>query len=235
MNKILLISTLLFFLGFGVGADSLRIMPDLRKLDWQADEFSRCELQGGTPVWVVEVPPEKAKGTHGLKAAFDVSPYRGKQVTFMIRFKATGVTEPQKKYLGSKFLLHYRPAPGKTPCWPDANLPQGTTGWQTGAFTVNFPMEATDGLLRLGLQDVSGKIEFEFIAPVNSRADAAIKKTGRNFLIGKRVFMRPILNALLLRKTGALPHTMILTGSRSLFRPTPSPPGSMASAGIGIP
>ncbi len=181
MNKIFLISTLLFSIWFAAGANSLRIMPDLRKLDWQADEFSRCEFRDGIPVWVVEVPPEKAKGTHGLKAAFDITPYRGKQVTFMIRFKATGVTEPQKKYLGSKFMLHFRPAPGEVPRWLDANLPQGTTDWQTGAFTVNFPAEATDGLLRLGLQDVSGKIEFEFIAPVNSKAEAAIKRNRQEF------------------------------------------------------
>lgn len=166
---------------FSIWANPLRSMPDLRKLDWQADEFSRCELRNGTPVWVVEVPPEKALGTHGLKAAFDVTPYRGKQVTFMVRFKATGVTEPQKKYLGSKFVLHFRPAPGAKSCWPDANLPQGTTGWQTGAFTVNFPAEAVDGELRLGLQDVSGKIEFEFIAPVNSKAEAVMKKNRQKF------------------------------------------------------
>lgn len=135
--------------------------PNLKTLDWRADEFSRREIRDGKTIFVVEVPPGREDGMHGFKAAVDMTKLRGREISFLIRYKATAITEPAKPYWGGKFMLSYRAAPDGAMQWPDANLPHGSTDWRQGAFIADFSPNALNGEFILGMQNVSGKIEFE--------------------------------------------------------------------------
>lgn len=136
-------------------------LPELRSLDWKpGSEFCRREMRDGKTFLVVDVPPGREAGTHAFTAAFDAEKLRGQRITFLARYRTTGVSEPPKPYFGSKFMASYTAGGGTR--WPDANLPEGDSGgWITGGFTEGFRDDASGGSLTLGLQEVSGRIEFD--------------------------------------------------------------------------
>lgn len=135
--------------------------PDPHKLEWKAaDEFCRRELRDGKPYLVIEVPRGREPGMHAFHAVPDMKSLRGKRVTFLIRYRGNDVSEPPKPYLGSKFMVSYTGCGIKR--WPDAKLPEGDSGgWKTATLTEEFPPDASGGEISLGLQDVSGRIEFD--------------------------------------------------------------------------
>lgn len=135
--------------------------PDSGKLNWKAtDEFCKKEVRDGKTLLTVNVPRGSESGLHAFRAALDLKELRGKRVTFLIRYRIQEVSEPPKPYLGSKFMVSYLANGVKQ--WPDAGLPQGSSdGWRSGAFIVEFPADAADGELTLGLEDASGRIEFD--------------------------------------------------------------------------
>ena len=62
--------------------------PDLEKLDWKAsDEYCRVEMRNGRKFLVIDVPQGKEKGSHWFRATFDPAPLRGKNVTFLFRYR----------------------------------------------------------------------------------------------------------------------------------------------------
>ncbi len=137
--------------------------PVLQKLDWRAaDEHCRVETRDGRKFFVIDVPRGKERGTHWFSASFDPAPLRGKQVTFLFRYRLQNVSLPPKKYYGSKFMVSYRDAASRKKVWPDAWLPEGSQPWNSGALQVKFRPQAIEAEIMLGLQNVSGKIEFEF-------------------------------------------------------------------------
>lgn len=137
--------------------------PDLEKLDWKAsDEYCRVEMRNGRKFLVIDVPQGKEKGSHWFRAAFDPAPLRGKNVTFLFRYRTQNVSTPLKKYYGSKFMVSYRDASSGEKLWPDAGLLEGNVSWCDGALQVTFRPGAADAEVMLGLQEVSGRIEFEF-------------------------------------------------------------------------
>lgn len=135
--------------------------PDLQKLEWKAsDEFCRKEHRDGRTFLVIDVPRGREAGIHAFLAKIDVKSFRNKSVSVMIRYRVDNVGNPPKLYLGSKLMLGYTVGGGKR--WPDANLPEGSSdGWMTGTLVEGFRSNADNGELMLGLQDVSGRIEFD--------------------------------------------------------------------------
>ena len=111
---------------------------------------------------MIDVPQGKEKGSHWFRAAFDPAPLRGKNVTFLFRYRTQNVSTPPKKYYGSKFMVSYRDASSGEKLWPDAGLQEGNVSWCDGALQVTFRPGAADAEVMLGLQEVSGRIEFEF-------------------------------------------------------------------------
>ena len=137
--------------------------PEFSKLDWRgSDEFCRREIRDGRSFFIVDVPAGRAPGEHWFSAKFDPAPFRGKTVTLLIRYRTKGITAPPKAYLGSKFMFSYHNGPGNEKYWPDAGLPEGTNDWSIGAIIETVPLNATDAEIMLGMQDVSGYIEFDF-------------------------------------------------------------------------
>jgi len=135
--------------------------PDMQTLVWTAsDEFCRREIRDGKTFLIIDVPPGKAAGMHAFQAKISMETMRNRRVSFLIRYRIGDVSEPPKPYWGSKFMLSYTGNGIK--CYPDANLPEGRGGdWCNGSFVETFAPDAQNGELVLGLQEVSGRIEFD--------------------------------------------------------------------------
>lgn len=135
--------------------------PDMQTLQWQgSDEFCRKEIHDGKIFLVIDVPRGKEAGMHAFSAKIDLAKLQGQRLTFLIRYLTDGVSAPSKSYWGSKFMLSYTGNGVK--CWPQANLPAGSSdGWKTGVLSETFAADAVNGELVLGLQEVSGRIEFD--------------------------------------------------------------------------
>ncbi|MEK6794129.1 MAG: cellulase family glycosylhydrolase [Spirochaetota bacterium] len=161
----------MFFSGaamFGAGtADIPRLLPiagsaAFKDLPWEAaGGCSTKKSVDDAVVLATDVPSDQAKGHHWFEAPIDLKPYRGKIVTFFVRYRAKNVSVPPQPYLGIKFMLTYKNGENGTMQYPGARVPFGSTdGWQDMAFNVSFSDLASTGVLALGLQDSSGKIEF---------------------------------------------------------------------------
>jgi len=82
--------------------------PDTRKLEWSvSDEFCRKEIRDGKTFLVVDVPRGKEAGMHVFQAKIDVEKFKDQWVSFLVRYRIKDVSEPPKRYLGSKFMLSY--------------------------------------------------------------------------------------------------------------------------------
>ncbi|MBI4977074.1 MAG: cellulase family glycosylhydrolase [Spirochaetes bacterium] len=136
--------------------------PDISKSSWTpAGGCSTTNTVDGRIVLTTEVPAEQAKGHHWFETTLDLKPYRGKTVTFFVRYRTLNVSKPPQDYNGVKFMLTYKNGEKGTQQYPAAKAPFGTSdGWQDTAFNVTFGSEVTTGILSLGLQESSGKIEF---------------------------------------------------------------------------
>ena len=79
-----------------------------------------------------------------------------------IRARGTGIGRPDKSYFGLKFMLHYvDPATGSAK-WPQADHRGGDFDWATLVLEADLgpaPIGVVD--VTLGLQNVSGKVEFD--------------------------------------------------------------------------
>lgn len=137
-------------------------LPDPRLLDWVAsDSFCSTEKRNGKTLFIVDVPPGNEAGSHGFSARLDPTPFRGKSICFLVRFRTSAVSKPPQRYLGSKFMLVCNEGTGSKPQYHDAWLPEGDNDWTTGSIYQSITPGTKNAELLLGLQDVSGRIEFE--------------------------------------------------------------------------
>lgn len=146
------------------GAQRLTPLPDgldMQALVWTAsDEFCHREIRDGKTFFVIDVPRGKEAGMHVFSAQIDISKFRDHRVSFLIRYLADDVSAPPKPYWGSKFMLSY--IANNLKKWPDADLTEGSSGgWKTGVISETFAADSENGELVLGLQEVSGRIEFD--------------------------------------------------------------------------
>ena len=102
--------------------------------------------------------PDHASGKTAC-ARFDLQPYRGKELSFSIRCRAQEVTKPLHPWNGVKFMLSYQ-VNGKT-FYPGAPGSYGSYDWQLLTFNATIPESADVGTLTLGLQESSGKVEYD--------------------------------------------------------------------------
>lgn len=137
-----------------LGPVSLKSVVD-SEADWKLERFAR---RNGN-LLEVNVP----KGESGCSAMrkIDLSRLSG-EVEFSIRCRGENVTKPEKKWLGSKFMLHYVDAEGKHQ-WPGAAQKSGTFDWCELRFVCDFGTRVIGrtGELTFGLQSASGKIVFD--------------------------------------------------------------------------
>lgn len=107
---------------------------------------------------VITVPPERKTGPNTVSAAVNLAPYRNKVVQFSIPLRAENVSVPEQKWNGVKFQLETAGTDGK-PSYSGAELPPGSFDWRLATFKV--AVTADTGILQLGLQQSSGKVEFD--------------------------------------------------------------------------
>jgi len=120
----------------------------------------RAELvrEGDTNRSVAVTATETTRGaliTRPLSAAS----VRGCVVRGKFKVRAEGVTAKPNSWNGIKCMLVIETPNGKD--YPQAPLPTGTFGWQQTRFTTRIPVEATNVVLVLGLEQVSGKAWFD--------------------------------------------------------------------------
>lgn len=160
-TTVILAALMLAVLGTrGAEARVSAIGPDLsRPSDWRAsDEFSRAEGN----VLITDVPAGKGTQQRCMERVVDMTPYRGKTVTFLVKYRSIGVSRPPEAYNGIKFMLKYKPSPESDFRWPGGNGMYGDSdGWQWTSFSETFPAGATSGTLIMGLQNSHGRVEFD--------------------------------------------------------------------------
>lgn len=129
---------------------------------WKLDTCSNWEQQDGVTVLKVSVPPDQTAGIHGGTLPIDLTPYYGKQIEVSCRTKHENLTKPPRSYLGFKLMLSYDEQGIRH--YPDGggglSLPVDSD-WRPAAFVTSIPAGATEAIINLGLQEVSGTVWFK--------------------------------------------------------------------------
>lgn len=163
MRKLSVIVAALILTASGAGAFAGQlhaIGPDLSvPSDWTAsDEFSKADGK----ILMIDVPPGKGTRQRCMEREIDLRPYRGKTVTFLVRYRSFDVSKPPEPYNGIKFMLKYKPAPESDFRWPGGNgMYASSDGWQWTSFSETFSPNAATGTLIMGLQNSHGRVEFD--------------------------------------------------------------------------
>ncbi len=123
-----------------------------------SDEFSRAEGN----VLITDVPAGKGTQQRCMERVVDMTPYRGKTVTFLVKYRSIGVSRPPEAYNGIKFMLKYKPSPESDFRWPGGKgMYRERKRWQWTSFSETFTAGATSGTLIMGLQNSHGRVEFD--------------------------------------------------------------------------
>ena len=124
---------------------------------WRLTRFAKIE---GMRL-VVDVPKEFAKEGGAARCTVDLRPFRGKGFHAAVRASGRDLSKPDKRWLGFKFMFRYVDAKGGVH-WPGAH---GLT-WTFPEEKFTFAEYADDfavdtAELTLGLQEASGRVEFD--------------------------------------------------------------------------
>lgn len=109
---------------------------------------------------VIEVPEQAKAAMNCAGTEIDLVPFRGQSLCFTIRGRAWNVSTPRDSWNGIKFMLYYRDADGQE-YWHHPSHLKGTFDWREISFSCAISPTAEKGSLKLGLQDSSGKVEFD--------------------------------------------------------------------------
>lgn len=126
-------------------------------LNWRLCDGARIEKKR---FLTVRIPPENKAGQNCAAAEFDLAPYAGSMVEFTIRARAKNITKPPQVWNGLKFMLNYTDADGKE-FWPGDRDRFGSFDWQELSFFALIGTTGGKSLLKLGLQESSGEVEFD--------------------------------------------------------------------------
>ena len=123
--------------------------------NWRLDPSAR--LDGS--LLTIEVP----KGASGgmARCTVDLSSFP-QGVELQVRARGESITRPKERWLGTKFMLHYRDGEGFDQ-WPSAPQKAGSFDWCDLRFVQRFEkgVKGTTGELTLGLQNATGRIVFD--------------------------------------------------------------------------
>ena len=78
---------------------------------------------------------------------------------FTVLVRAENISKPSAGHLGGKFGLMVTGGNGKVD-WPAATIGGGSFGWKPVSFTTDIPYGVRSVAILLGLQGVTGKIQF---------------------------------------------------------------------------
>ena len=132
------------------------------ELKWDPGKFGRITELDGKQILTVEVSPEEVKDQINCATAeISLIPYQRSVLTLRISARAENVTVPKHRYNGIKFMLNYTDNAGEQ-YWHNISGVTGSFDWKELSFTTTLPIQpAAHGKILLGLQDSSGKVEFD--------------------------------------------------------------------------
>ncbi|MDR0869472.1 MAG: glycoside hydrolase family 5 protein [Planctomycetaceae bacterium] len=107
----------------------------------------------------VELPANGKDRHASVTKTLPVEQLRGTRLRVAVQAKAENVAEPPKPYNGIKAMLVLDTPGGKQ--WLQQNVGGGTFGWKEIAFNAAVPADTTAATFLLGLEDTTGKVEFQ--------------------------------------------------------------------------
>ena len=130
------------------------------ELEWKPGRFGRIAERDGKRFLTVQVPPEAKEAMNCAEAPIDLVPFRGSTLGFRIRARAKDVSIPPRVYNGVKFMLNYVDGNGLEH-WHNISGVAGSFDWKELVFSAPINATAGTGLVKLGLQESSGEVEFD--------------------------------------------------------------------------
>ena len=130
------------------------------ELEWKPGRFGRIAERDGKRFLTVQVPPEAKEAMNCAEAPIDLVPFRGSTLGFRIRARAKDVSIPPRVYNGVKFMLNYVDGNGLEH-WHNISGVAGSFDWKELVFSAPVSATAGTGLVKLGLQESSGEVEFD--------------------------------------------------------------------------
>ena len=155
-------------------------------LAWSLPSGARIE---GSTLFVEIKEGDSTNAVH-CEAPLDLSGLLGDGLGLVmtIRLRAEGVTKPEHEWNGVKFMLRYEDADTGKTHFPGASAPIGTYGWRTVTNRVNIltsPVNPVDGraTLVLGLQESTGKVEFDLDSLTIATEDAGVRRVNEGWIV----------------------------------------------------
>lgn len=110
---------------------------------------------------IVDVPAGTNRSAHG-SIPFDIARYDGKGVCATIRARGWRLTPTREKWLGFKFMMPFENARTGTKVYPGSPQIVGDFDWRTLTVCDNDGLSPrTKGSLTLGIQEGTGRVEFD--------------------------------------------------------------------------
>ena len=173
-------------LAAALAASETAYASPLRDLDWRLPE-KWARIEGST--LVVDVPPEAGRPMVCATARIDVSQaFREVGVAIIgVRFRATGVTEPDARWNGVKVMYSYVDADGDTQYVGIDSL-KGTFDWRFDTVRLSAlanPRGIRDNCVTffLGLQGCSGHAEFDLSSIDLAIEPSGLKPTNQDYIV----------------------------------------------------
>lgn len=114
----------------------------------------------GSSICASSSRPEEKEAMNCAEAEFDLAPWADSMVELTIRARAKGVSAPVNYYNGVKFMLNFTDETGKE-YWNNVVRLDGTFDWRDISFAALIGRPGKKSLLKLGLQESSGEVEFD--------------------------------------------------------------------------
>ena len=174
-------------LAMGLVAATANAEP-LRGLDWRLPEKG-ARFEGST--LIVDVPPDGGRAMVCATARIDISrAFREFGVAIVgLRFRATGVTEPDARWNGVKVMISYVDADGDTQyTGVDSPAPKGTFDWRFETVRLSAlanPRGIRDNAITLflGLQGCTGHAEFDLASLDLTFEASGLKRVNSDYVI----------------------------------------------------
>ena len=130
------------------------------QLEWNPGQYAT--ISGN--ILTVDVPAEAADGTfYGARASFDLAQFEGRTLSASVLARAGELSTPERSTYGIKVMLHFTDPETGADRYPEAPRPAAPFEWRTMEVvdTVSGGARSERGRLWLGLQGVSGRVQFD--------------------------------------------------------------------------
>lgn len=133
-------------------------------------------------VLTVDIPAGKESVDAQARKEIDLSPFAGKAIEVSVRCRGERLSRPKQSWLGLKVMLHYRDESGDQ--WPQAATREGSFDWQTVTFLHDFRgRRPAKGTLSLGIQNATGKAEFDLSSVKVAEVEPLFAMTNGEFRV----------------------------------------------------